>query len=397
MPNAQFNCESCTIALDECEVYRPIGHSQVLCSDCFYDSYILCEGCGCEMLAEDGVYHTNADGDHYCSSCWEDERRNNCCHSCESQLDRYASMRDPDGERVCRRCFDRYFQGCAGRNCTRVVRQDGSNFCRECRRRGEWDDHGFYVETPTFDDIRSERKFGVEIETSACPEHVEIQSDTVFGCKPDGSVDGMEFVSPVLYGDQGLEEVRKICGHARRLNWAIDSACGLHLHLDLSSEPQENCYKLAYAYMYTYDFWTTFVSNARKRNYYCAKHTYTAADITRCPDNFYEWCHLVSGGDRYNWVNWYAYTRHKTVEIRHHSATLNPTKLTNWIKAHARFIDGVMRTPKADVIRGLSGCSVFDQFMLISEWWDDSDLSSYYRGRAETFRKPIRKECLVTA
>jgi hypothetical protein len=115
-------------------------------------------------------------------------------------------------------------------------------------------------------------------------------------------------------------------------------------------------------------------------------------------DDFYEWCCDVIQGERYNWVNWYAYTRHKTVEIRHHSATLNATKSVNWIKAHTRFIDAVVSMSKAEVVRSLAGRNVFDQFNVISDWWDDSDLSQFYKNRAAQFRKPfVRSEStLVT-
>jgi hypothetical protein len=262
--------------------------------------------------------------------------------------------------------------------------------CPRCVTNAEWNNSGFYVEQPTLDDIKSPRKFGVEIETHRCDDHINVRGDTVFGCKRDGSIDGMEFVSPVLYGDEGLDEVRKICGHARRLNWRINSSCGIHLHLDLSDESNDSCFKVALAYGATYDFWTSFISNARKRNYYCAPTKYTPADIVG-KDDFHDWAHWASQGDRYWWCNWYAYTKQKTVEIRHHAASLNPTKLCNWIKAHTRFIDGAIASSRSDIIRGLEGRNRFDQFELIAQWWDDEELEEFYRGRAAEFQKPFRR------
>jgi hypothetical protein len=271
--------------------------------------------------------------------------------------------------------------------------------CSNCAGRSEWHNRGFYSANPGYDEIASTRKFGIEIETSNCEGYQEIRTSTPFGAVIDGSCDGMEFVSPVLYGDVGLGKVRELCEHARRLNWEIDSACGLHIHLDLSDESDINCFKLAHAYGYTYDFWTSFITNSRKRNYYCARHTYNSNSLAGRADSgrgFDRWV-CNNANERYTWVNWGAYNKFKTVEIRHHAASLNPTKLTNWVKAHCRFIDSVMDTPLSEIIRSLNGRSVYDQLNTIKGWWNDDELTAHYKDRAALFGKPIINSSVLAA
>lgn len=388
MPNP-----SCTRCGSNSETRATANTDEQLCLCCYQRRFGNCECCGAEVnLSQDRHWE---DGTRfYCGPCY-DERRVSCS-GCNDTTPLFDIIRCPDGYPWCSSCFDENFRECQECDDIFNIRNLNSGYCSSCSPPERWDHHGFFVENPTTTELRSSRKFGIEIETSACPGHPGIRTDTVFGCKPDGSVDGMEFVSPILYGDEGLAEVRKICGHARRLDWEIDSSCGLHLHVDLTEESQENCFKLAYAYMHTYDFWTSFTSDARKRNYYCAKHKYTDADILR-HNEFYDWCHFASNGGRYDWCNWYAWLQHKTVELRHHTATLNGDKICNWVKAHTRFIDTVVAMPQATLTRALAGRDVYAQSEAISEWWADEELTGYYNDRAAQFHKAFRPTTLVGA
>ena len=385
MPTNCTNCDN--------ESRRTDFAGNPYCTDCYSCTYSSCESCGAE-LANNETRLTRT-GDVTCESCIELRRIE--CECCNAEMDRCDSFQLEHGERVCHTCHDEMTIECT--DCgVRFSGDDDSErpFCRNCINRDEWNNFGFHVVEPGYDQIRSKRKFGVEIETSACDDHKSIRSDTVFGCKTDGSVDGKEFVSPVLYGDEGLDEVRKICGHARRLGWEIDSACGLHTHFDLSNESDENCFKVAHAYMHTYDFWTTFITNARKRNYYCAKHTYGPADLAGYSESFYDWV-CTYANEKYTWANFGAYTRFKTIEIRHHAASLNPTKLCNWIKAHTRFIDNVVSMSIPEINRALAGRSVYDQFNIVKAWWDDAELADHYKERAALFGKPITNPVLAAA
>lgn len=369
--------------------------NRTYCNGCYEALVRQCEDCGCEVNIRHDEYHD--DMGVICTSCYNDRMVE--CNNCGEDINAGEVITTRNGNTFCGDCYHDSFVTCS--DCGEEVPRDQARqtrnrmYCANCDRHDEWDDNGFYQENPTYTELRSRRKFGIEIETSACPDHPSIREDTVFGCKPDGSIDGMEFVSPVLYGDEGLEAIRTLCGHARRLNWEVDSSCGLHAHFDLSNESSEQLYNVARAYGYTYEFWTRFVSNARKSNYYCAEHIYNDGGMVGAGE-FRRWAN--SATEKYTWVNWQTYNRIKTVELRVHSATLNPTKIINWVKAHARFIDKVVTMSEAEVQRALAGRSVYDQFNTIAGWWDDNELKQFYLERAQGFGKPIRStRTLVTA
>ena len=399
MPEETINigCRACGGRLSLRDVNNTGGpiyvdyNGHIHCRACYDRTYSSCNDCGAELTFNEARQSGGDDCFDYCECCFND-RRSTCGH-CDQLIESGRIRTGPNNHDICQDCSDNHVVSCV--DCSRLNYFDGERpttyVCSRCEGRTDWENTGFYTDTPTYSEIKSERKFGIEIETSACNDHPTIRRDTVFGAKTDGSVDGKEFVSPVLYGDEGLAEVRKLCGHARRLGWQINSACGLHIHLDLSNESQGNCFKLAWAYHHTYDFWTSFISDSRKRNYYCARHSYGPADLVGYDDHsdFYEWCCNQFGGERYNWVNFQAFTRFKTVEIRHHAASLNPTKLCNWIKAHTRFIDNIVNMSVGEINNKLGGRSVYDQMNVIAGMWDDDDLTDHYKERAALFGKPF--------
>jgi hypothetical protein len=166
----------------------------------------------------------------------------------------------------------------------------------------------------------------------------------------------------------------------------------------MSNETDEVLFKVALAYHLTYEFWTTFVSNSRKRNYYCAPNDWDATDVVACSD-FKQFAYDF-GGEKYRWMNIGAYGQHKTFEIRHHGGTMNATKIKNWAKAHLRFIDAIAGMTIEEITSMLSGADVHEQFVEIAKMWDSEDnteLSEYYKGRAAHFHKPIRARSLVSA
>lgn len=377
------------------------------CIHCYDRLHRQCDDCGaeislrteCPFTVDVEVAHLEGVTKTICEECFNNsDETSRVCRECDVSLEEDEVFSGPNNFSFCGDCFASMCRCCT--DCSQIcwrgdlTHRGDEYLCQDCARRGVWNNKGFYIESPSYTNIGSFRKFGVEIETSSCPGYIDIKHETVFGCKPDGSVDGMEFISPVLYGDAGLAEIRRICDHAHRLEWKIDSSCGLHLHVDLSSESDENCFKVAHAYAYTYDFWTSFISNARKSNYYCTKHFYNGASFAGYTD-FTDWCENVVRGERYSWINWDAYLRLQTIELRHHSATLNGNKICNWVKAHTRFIDKVILSSKGQIVRDLAGCSISDQFEVISEWWDDDELSKFYKERAALFHKPIRRLALV--
>jgi hypothetical protein len=224
----------------------------------------------------------------------------------------------------------------------------------------------------------------VELETSECLDHTELFDNTIWACKTDYSISGMEFVSPVLYSDRGLEEIEKLC--AAGCGWQIDSSCGYHAHFDITNESWESLRSIAYAYWKTYQLWCLFVSDYRCTNSMCSAPGYNGVEIANI-NSSEDWDYFVGARDRFEFVNWRAYFVHSTLEVRLHDASLNSEMLCNWVKCHARFIDFVSSC-SIDEIDELFSNSFKKQFETLTDIVGE-ELSAYYAGRAEQFDKQI--------
>jgi hypothetical protein len=248
----------------------------------------------------------------------------------------------------CQECFKASFFTCSG--CGYVgYKSDMNRFGNrrlcyncyvDCQDEWLWDTSTPDVRENTFDETRSQRKFGVELETSNCPGHTSLRNHTTFGVHEHGSINGLEFVSPILQGDKGLEEIRKFCRLAHKRKFQVDRQCGLHIHLDMRGKSVEQCRNTAYAYHLTYPYWQQLVHPSRDNNSYSRGMRYDRSEILR----FADFSEFSTYQDRYQFINWSAYNDHGTVEVRGHEGSLHAPEICNWIKTHARFVDGVEST-----------------------------------------------------
>jgi hypothetical protein len=230
----------------------------------------------------------------------------------------------------------------------------------------------------SYDIIGSRRRFGVELETSRCPNYRTIHNNTIFGAKYDGSISGMEFVSPVLYGDEGLQEVIKICAIGRKLGWQTNSDCGLHIHCDMTGEGTDTCKRVAYAYTLTYPMWQTFVTQYRAYDCrYCESLNLLLEEIEDS-DNWSLQCRNMS---RYYGINFASLYRHGTYEIRLHQGSLNGRSISAWIRLHLRFIDAVRELSSYTQIKEVFGHTLDSNWVALKKILNDSYLSRYYGRR----------------
>lgn len=106
--------------------------------------------------------------------------------------------------------------------------------------------------TDSVTNIISENKpysFGVELETSggAIPHHTQ----NLFNWKAvrDGSVQGAEYVTGVLFGDSGFNHVSNLCSVLSKYT-KVDKSCGFHVHIGNCSFSKEfNIYMMLTGYL----------------------------------------------------------------------------------------------------------------------------------------------------
>lgn len=140
--------------------------------------------------------------------------------------------------------------------------------------------------------------------------------------KSDGSIDGTdehpyEHELCILATERIIGKiVKKVCDLIRRHS-DVNSSCGLHVHLDMRNRDVDKAYANLWA---AQPMLYAMCPKSRIKNSFCR------------PVEEYKPVLVDRHEDRYVGVNRDAYMRHKTLEIRIHSSTLNATKINNWIK-----------------------------------------------------------------
>jgi hypothetical protein len=226
----------------------------------------------------------------------------------------------------------------------------------------------------TFNHVGSERKYGLELETSYCPNFRALQMSSDWGCKVDGSVQGMEFVSPILHGNKGLTRIRKFLQKADDYKFEVNRNCGYHLHLDCRKVKHSKLGALAIAYELMYPVYTKLVKPSREGNHYCVKR-FDINDILRGGMPYIKV--TARHGD---WVSWSALHRHNSVEIRLHHGTLNPDTVINWIRIHTRFFDHfINKKGPRTVWKMFKDLDKKERFLyLAKKVWEKPDLINFY-------------------
>ena len=131
------------------------------------------------------------------------------------------------------------------------------------------------------------------------------------------------------------------------------------------------------AYLRTQALWQSFVPDSRRENHYCGPIQWGSTDV-RSVDNISQFRDWVDDIDRYCWFNVHAYGKHRSLEIRLHTSTLEDAKVCNWVKAHTRFVDWVANGGDINRLVG----TLQEQFAVLSEIWADESLSEFYCERA---------------
>ena len=312
------------------------------------------------------------------------------CDNCGDVVTRGETILSPGGNEWCESCIEQETSHCQScEDFHHIDDLDQNLHCASCCETGvDWDHRGFHDPKPSYEKVGSRRKYGIELETSESRDYESISHDTTWGAKTDGSTDGMEFVSPVLYGDKGFETVDKICAIAKQLKWELDYTTGMHLHMDMSEESDENLFKILIAFHLTYEMWASFVPSSRKRNRYCDPHNFTLSEIME-EEHFGQF--LRKYGKKYEWLSINSYKFHKTFESRIHTGTLNPTKIKNWVRAHLTFVDQVCSMSVEEIREAFQGKTVEQQFEACSLIWDEKT-TEYLCERAHGFGNVVRMQ-----
>ncbi len=229
-----------------------------------------------------------------------------------------------------------------------------------------------FIPSPSFiKTLKKQYKFGIEIETSIGLVPNYLYTQLPMKCVFDGSLrsnenidpTGGEYVTNILQGDIGLNYINKICLELSR-RCKINDKCSVHVHLstEFTREIVVSLYALC---QLLEDELFSMMPLSRSTNPYCNKmqqldfqyiklsdtlyieHMYSKIqDIVACgeshggkksdhPKGYH--CGYDKTTPRYWWINFVPTlfnVRHNdsySIEFRNHSASLNFTKIKNWI------------------------------------------------------------------
>lgn len=191
------------------------------------------------------------------------------------------------------------------------------------------------------------RNFGIEIELkgvsiTAATDHLWEAGLLQYGnpqswkVTTDSSVDyGIEVVSPILNGENGIKKVEKVVGVLKKLGGFVDGQCGIHVHVDgtdLTSAMLANIVKRYAQFEEQIDAWIH-PSRRNDRNEHACSVKNLKVEIKSSPQV------TVRGlGRRYK-VNIASFLKHGTVEFRHHHGSLDEVELRNWIHFCVQFVE----------------------------------------------------------
>jgi hypothetical protein len=200
-----------------------------------------------------------------------------------------------------------------------------------------------YLAENTFDKLKEKYRFGIELEIDDDDlPYYDIENDTVFGCKDDGSLDkGSEFYSPIMQGDKGYNAIEKFCHCVR--NKKVSTKAGFHLHIGSENFGIRNITKIWMLYRIIEKYIFLILPESRRENNYCKKSKMDIDAISgiKSESEFSTlWnSHDNENGSRYFGLNLTALETHSTIELRYHSGTVNFDKVINWIKFNFALIE----------------------------------------------------------
>lgn len=157
----------------------------------------------------------------------------------------------------------------------------------------------------------------------------------------DGSVSGQnafELVSPPLQGLDGLAELERVCAVLEQLDVKVNKSCGMHIHFEATNFSLSTWRNIYANYATLEGEIDSIMPNSRRgnNNNYCKSIVSYKEQIRNARS--IRIISTIVGSSRYYKVNCQSFWRHRTIEFRQHSGTIEYRKISNWILILAQLI-----------------------------------------------------------
>jgi Putative amidoligase enzyme len=144
-----------------------------------------------------------------------------------------------------------------------------------------------------------------------------------------GQGNGIELVSPILKGEQGLQDLAKALDALHSAGAKVNTTCGIHVHVDTNGMNGMQRKNFFNSYVLNQDIFDSLVSKSRRnnRNYTCRYGSSERADYANALESG-----DVNRYNRYRTVNITSYAKYGTLEFRQHQGSLSGKKVVAWVK-----------------------------------------------------------------
>ena len=205
------------------------------------------------------------------------------------------------------------------------------------------------------------RKFGIEIEamlpSSRTKDELADYLNNSVNCRSEGynhttqtywkvvtdaslPYGGIEVVSPVLEGDNGMRDLKLVLQEMLSFGCTVNRSCGIHIHQDASDFDASNLKALVMLYSKCEKSIDSIMPKSRRSSQWAKK--LTRVTRSKNPTEIWEKISHDSETDintvaqmilpnRYCKLNTQAYRVHGTIEFRQHGGSLDFEKIASWI------------------------------------------------------------------
>lgn len=181
--------------------------------------------------------------------------------------------------------------------------------------------------------IQALREAGIECEYEGYNHqtrpHWKIVRDGSVTSRGTGEGSGLEMVSPILRGSEGLAELAKVMDVMVSVGAKVNSSCGLHVHLDQANMTGNARRNFFLTYVNNQQLMDRLVSASRRAGRNSYTNSYRTSEIQSYADRCFDG---EAQGNRYYNFNITSFGKYGTYEVRHHQGTLNARKAVNWVK-----------------------------------------------------------------
>lgn len=204
---------------------------------------------------------------------------------------------------------------------------------------------------------------------------------------------GMEIVSPILSGENGFDQIRKVCDVLTAEGCTVNVSCGLHVHIGAADFTLQQIKTFSKWYIKFEDFFDLIMPKSRRgiSNRYVGSNraihgAYTSEDsVNRAfqaidgARTMLDLQYAVCRNNRFHKLNLMAFNVHGTVEFRQHSGTTEAAKVINWVKLLLAMVEeGKDGRPRPRKRSDISTSVAFNRFF---KRFKCKDLRAFYVAR----------------